>query len=252
MKNLLIVISVFLFTGCAGSGVVYIPDQVINDNSLLSISQKYVEAVCSEVDLKIGCNNKGDIKTNSWLDVMQKCQFNHVQGFTFDCVTARNHITNELLLVIDHNYHKYEGGLLAGKAKSNFYTNALRTSLETAATLLTPASTVKILSGAAALTGAIKSSAEKEFYFENTIGVLIIQMRADRKKKLFSLMNGLKGSYSDYSLERAVREINDYYRAGTLASSIISLSNIAANKESKADERLNCLAFNGSNCHLIN
>ncbi len=252
MKTLLIVISVFLFTGCAGRGVVSIPTQVINDSSLTSMSKKYVDAVCSEQDVRdeahspADCKNIGDIKANSWLDTMQKCQ--SMSSDNTKCVRARNSIANELLLIIDHNYLNYEGNLLAGKAIDNFVTETIRTTFETAATLFTPASTVKLLSGAALFTGSIQSSAEKEFYFENTIGVLIIQMRADRKKELLFLLTGLgEKNYIDYPLERAIGKLNDYYRAGTLASSIVSLSSVASNKESEAAKDIECLQI-GKNC----
>jgi len=242
MKNLLMVIIVLLgLVGCAsfkGAGVVNIPTQVINNDSIVSLSKKYTQAICTTSDSDDGCSAVGDLKTNSWLAIMKKCQTATSSTDKQNCKYSRNIIVNELLLIIDHNYHSYEGGILAGRAKTSFYTGALRTSFETAATLMTPVDTVKILAGLATFTGALQSSADKEFYFEQTIHVLVTQMRTDRKVAVLSILKGLKLDYEKYSLEYAIRHIGDYYRAGTIASSVISLSQGAAKSQEVAQENL--------------
>ena len=129
--------------------------------------------------------------------------------------------------------------MLAGKSKSNFYTNGLRHTMETAAALLTPANTVRILSGMAALTGTLQTSADKEFYFDNSIGILISQMRTERSLKRIPIIEGLKtDEYRDYPIQQLISDLGNYYRAGTLASAIISLGKETAAKELAAQNKL--------------
>ena len=225
-----------LLTGCTlpGSGVAIIPTQVITNDGITLISEKYQNAVCTKVEP--GCSKKNVPRAGSWLAHIDTCQVSGKDDA--QCKILRNTIINELILISDHNYHKYEGGMLAGRAKNNFYTGALRTSLETAGALITVASSTKILSGLAALTGTLQESADKEFFFDNTIDALIIQMRADRTFSLVPLYDGRKKSYDDYSLEVAIGDITNYYRAGTLASAIVSISKSASESQKKAETEL--------------
>lgn len=216
-------------SGCShlpGGGAAIIPTTTITKSGIDKIAEKYQNAVCTEQDASKGCSAKGAIRDKSWIANINNCQDPARVAAT--CKILRNNIINELLLITDHYYHLYEGGMLAGNAKNNFYTGALRTSLETAGALITVADTTRILSGLAAFTGSLQETASQEFYFDNTIDALITQMRADRTKALIPLLSKQKADYDDYSIETAISDINTYFRAGTLASAIISISKSAS------------------------
>lgn len=226
-----------LLAGCSvlpGSGVAVIPAQVITDDGIEAMSAKYENAVCTEVET--GCTAKGVPRDDSWLAHINTCQ-NPGRDLTA-CRVLRDAIINELILIADHNYHAYEGGMISGRAKNSFYTGALRTSLETAGALITVADTTRIFAGLSALTGTLHDSADKEFFFDNTIDALIIQMRADRANALLPLLSGRKQTYDKYSIESAIGDITNYYRAGTLASAIVSISKSASAAESEAMEEV--------------
>jgi len=231
-----VAITIFFLGGCSlpGAGVAIIPTQMITNDGITSISKKYSKAVCEEIET--GCTEVGIPRDGSWLAHINTCQLPDKDDDR--CKVLRNIIINELILISDHNYHSYEGGMLAGRAKNNFYTGALRTSLETAGALITVASSTKILSGLAALTGTLQESGDKEFFFDNTIDALIIQMRADRTLSLVPLVGGRKKEYDDYSIETAIGDITNYYRAGTLASAIVSISKSASASQTSADKEL--------------
>lgn len=239
-KNYLIAFIIsFLFSGCAflpGGGAAVIPTTTISKSSIDKIAEKYQNAVCNKQDSSVGCSASGAIRDNSWLDSINTCQDPSRDNST--CKILRNNIINELLLVSDHYYHLYEGGMLSGNAKNNFYTGALRTSLETAGALITVADTTKILSGLAAFTGTLQESANQEFFFDNAIDALIIQMRADRTEAIIPLLSKQNDDYSKYSIEAAISDINTYYRAGTLASAIISISKSANTAQQKNETAL--------------
>ncbi|WP_166426001.1 hypothetical protein [Paraglaciecola sp. 20A4] len=227
-------------SGCAylpGGGAAFIPTTTITKSGIDKIAEKYQNAVCTKQDTSKGCSAEGAIRDKSWLANINTCQ--DPARVPATCKILRNNIINELLLISDHYYHIYEGGMLAGNAKNNFYTGALRTSLETAGALITVADTTKILSGLAALTGTLQDSASQEFYFDNTIDALITQMRADRTKAVIPLLSKQKADYDDYSIETAISDINTYYRAGTLASAIISISKSASAAQEKNETDLN-------------
>jgi hypothetical protein len=228
---------VLLTSACGslkGTGAVIIPTQTITNSGIAAMAMKYQNAACPEIDE--GCDKEGDIRINSWLAHIETCQ--KVSRNPDDCKMYRNTLINELILITDHHYHAYEGGMLSGGAKNNFYVGALRSSLETAGALMTPANTIRILSGLAALTGTLQESANKEFYFDNAIDALIIQMRADRAEALYPLISNQVKPYDDYSIERAIADVTTFYRAGTLASAIISISKSATNTQIEAQKKL--------------
>jgi hypothetical protein len=228
---------VLLTSACGllkGTGAVIIPTQTITNNGIAAMAIKYQNAACPEI--AEGCDKEGDIRINSWLAHIETCQ--KANRNVDDCKMYRNTIINELILITNHHYHAYEGGMLSGGAKNNFYVGALRSSFETAGALMTPVNTVRVLSGLAALTGTLQESANKEFYFDNAIDALIIQMRADRAEALYPLINNQIKQYDDYSIERAIADVTTFYRAGTLASAIISISKSANSAQTTAQKRL--------------
>jgi hypothetical protein len=241
-SHILFIYGVIAFlSGCSlpGGGVAIIPTQVITNDGIEAISKKYQNAVCTKIET--GCTQVGEPRVGSWLEHINTCQVTQTQTqiqLIRQCEVLRNAIIGELILIADHNYHAYEGGMIAGRAKNNFYTGALRTSLETAGALITVANTTRVLSGLAAFTGTIHESSDKEFFFDNTIDALIIQMRADRATALAQLLNGRKAGYGDYSIEMAIGDITNYYRAGTLASAIVSISKSASAAEAIANEEV--------------
>jgi hypothetical protein len=228
-----------IVSGCysPAGGVAKIPSQTITDPSINKIAEKYQKAVCNKVDLKEGCSAKDVIRDGSWLANINTCQAPARDATV--CKILRNNIINEMLLITNHYYHVYEGNMIAGKARNNFYTGALRSSLETAGALITVANTTKILSGLAALTGTLQESANQEFYFDNTIDALITQMRADRTKAVIPLLTKQDADYDKYSIEAAILDINTYYRAGTIASAIISISESASAEHDQNKKDLN-------------
>lgn len=248
MRFLLIVAAAFPLAACKllpGAGVVKIPDTVISGADIQSISSKYVNVTCSNEESGVSnteCPHPDVARVGSWIDVMNKCALDAAD--LAGCKTKRNTIIAELMLVIDHNFSVYEGNIVAGKAKNNFYSDSFRTSLETAATLFNPMSTVKILTGTAALTGTVQASANKEFYYDQAANALVAQMRADRKEiELLLLSNMTRKAYAEYPIPMAIRDLSSLYRAGTVASATITISEGATERSAEADKRIKELAL---------
>lgn len=268
MKYLTAVTAALLLSGCwklPGAGVVKIPKSVISDDDIQSLSAKYTAALCPEKPVMVlvdgvkqadpSCPVPNEPRKGSWLALIKECgsATKDVQS----CRDRRNSMIAEMMLIVDHNYHQYEGNIIAGQSKTNFYSDGLRTSLETAATLFNPMSTVKILTGTAALTGTVQASATKEFYYDQAANALIAQMRADRKEIELRILSAmLNSSYEQYPVPMALRDLNELYRAGTLASAITTVSKDATTRAHQADEEMKGLtnqqlAKNGQRAEVV-
>jgi len=238
IKKLVCIGLAMSLSACAsmgGFGVASIPKKPISSSDISTLSNNYSKASCLEGNAQ-KCANKKVLRDGGWIDKMQKCASVSANGTV--CKKHRNVIIGELLLIIDYNYASYEGNLLAGQAKSNFYIGAARTSLETASTLFAPAGTKTILSALATLTGTVQESVQKEFYFDATAPALIKLMQADRKLITASILVGMGKEYEDYSIPLAIRDLDALFRAGTIASAVTSLSDAASDKDGDGDEAL--------------
>lgn len=225
-QAIIIVGLVGLISGCQympSAGVAKIPVRIIDDQHIQAIAKKHTQVVCPKELTKDdpACPQPEMPRRGGWLEVMNQC--GSANPVYTDCTERRNAIVWEMLLVVNHNYHNHEGNLIAGNAKNNFYVGGLRTMLETIVVFNPSLPGAQYLSGAAALTGNLQSSASKEFYFEQMIFALVNQMLRNRKEVENTIISGLGKPYADYPLSLALQDIDDLYRAGTVASAIGNL-----------------------------
>ena len=145
---------------------------------------------------------------------------------------ARNLILEELMLLIDHAHHNYEGSLIAGRAKAKFGFGTATQALSLAATTSTVETTKTIFSGISTLVAATETEVDKNFYLEQTSYALAYQMQAQRLTVSTEILSKMRRNqdYSEYSLERALIDIEAYYRAGTIATAVLNVYQGASEK----------------------
>lgn len=241
--------ALLITSGCTslpGGGVAQIPQQPFKANAVAALVNKYTDAVCTTgMD---GCTSSevGKPRAGSWLAASEACS--KIDGTVADsdptlvnCSAVRNSMSADLILAINYNFNIYSGNILANRAKSNFYIGGVRSGLETGATLIGGEGVKTVLSSLAALTGTIQSSANEEFYYEQSAPALIQSMEANRKEILAKVRRNLKLPYRDYPIAALVDDLNSYYRAGTMADAIARLQNEAVKAQAKAEVRLACV-----------
>lgn len=80
----------------------------------------------------------------------------------------------------------------------------------------------------------IRSEAGKQLYYEKTLPVLLAQMEADRLGARVPIERGLALSDDEYSLSRALSDLQTYKDAGSLAGAISALANAAEGEKQDA------------------
>lgn len=220
-------------------GVGQIPTRPLDPEGFKHLSKRHSNATCSLDDKNqvIDCTSSGVVK-GSWLDVIEKCESGEVPQP--ECQRQRNSIMNSLLQVVDYNYAEYEGNLVAGNAKRNFAFGTLGTAIGLADQITDNVNTLKILTAIQTFAGTTNTAVSKEFYFEQTIPALLKAMRSERAEQLANINIGLKSDYEKYPLSRGIREINLYFRAGTLSSAVIQLDTLASAAEAQARNKEDC------------
>ena len=146
----------------------------------------------------------------------------------------RNLILEELMLVVDYAYREYEGNLIAGRAKWKFGLGTATQALSLASTASTVEASKTILSGISTLIGSTDTELDKNFYLDQTSYALAHQMNAQRLTVSTRMRQNMRKEYIKYSLERGLIDIEEYYRAGTIATAVQKVYQGASEKISEA------------------
>jgi len=148
--------------------------------------------------------------------------------------SARNQIITARMYIADLEYHKYEAKLTRDLQEEGLAATLTTLGLTSAASLITVASTSRILSGAATVvTGADKAFDDKVL-LSNTIQALQAQMRTDRQTQAAAIFAKMTTPIDQYTLPMALSDVDHYYQAGTLASALIGLNKTVATAEQNA------------------
>lgn len=159
-----------------------------------------------------------------------------------DKAKVRNAILNDLMAVIDFNYHEFEAGLRTDKAVKDTAAEIVTLGLTAASTAVGGEEAKTILSAIATGVVGANSSLDKNVLQNNTIQTLELEMRALRAEKERDLLNGMANSDAHYPLQSGIRDVIAYYYAGSLTDAMLGLvaktgSDAQANLASTAEVR---------------
>lgn len=114
---------------------------------------------------------------------------------------------------IDTNYHEWLEDYMRGRASLNTSLDILSQALSGAATVFTPASTVKILSGTSTFVQGANSTIESKFFLSLTALQQVPVMNKERK----TTRNLLDG---ETDFQKQLRFLEEYYIAGTIFTAL--------------------------------
>jgi hypothetical protein len=134
---------------------------------------------------------------------------------------ARNEIIARRMYIIDVEYSQYEEALTRERQELGFITATTAQGLNVAGALFTPAQTVRIMSGLAGGVGAVRGYYDSEVVIAKTIQIAQGQMRVLRDQQSDKIRKAMAQPLSQYPLSLALSDLEDYYRAGTLAAGLI-------------------------------
>ena len=154
---------------------------------------------------------------------------------------ARNRFATGRLVQIDLRYLLFIKTLTADKQQLDSATDIASLTLNLAGTLVGGARAKTNLAATAAGLGGIKTTIDKDFYYEKSIEALVATMNAKRKDVLVGILTGLVAPVDQYPFERMLTDLQQYYLAGTLNGAIQFINVQAADNEVKSTKALNSL-----------
>lgn len=146
----------------------------------------------------------------------------------------RNDFIFERVYAMDAKYTLYEEGLTRESETEGFVAAVTNAALTGTGALIPVAQTTRLLSGIAAGLTTVDQSYSKQFLYNKAVQILQSQMRAKRSEVVTNIIARSKSSVIDYPIGMAMSDLEEYYRAGTLASAFIDLSqNASTDAEAK-------------------
>ena len=135
----------------------------------------------------------------------------------------RNAILNDLMAVIDFNYHEFEVRLHSDKTLKDTSADIVTLGLTAASTAVGGAEVKTILSAIATGVVGASSSLDKNILQNNTVQALELEMRSLRAQKEKDLIIGMAESDAHYPLQSGIRDVIGYYYAGSLTDAMLGL-----------------------------
>lgn len=156
----------------------------------------------------------------------------------------RNDYINKLITIIDINYSRFINKLGTEKRTKDMAVDFTQLSLNIAGAAVGGATTKTVLSAISAGVTGSNSAIDKNFFYDLTLPSLIVQMNADRTEVYRMILTGMQKDVSgkdSYPWTMALRDLIDYYNAGTLQHATFSVSKAAGAKQTEAQDRIDGL-----------
>ena len=156
-------------------------------------------------------------------------------------LALRNEIINARIRAIDIHFNDFQQRLYSEGVGSNIATDWTVIGLGVAGSITSSLSTTQNLSAiSGGITGA-KASFDKNAFFDRTMPAILSQMIALRKSALVKIRSGLKAGVSEYPLNWALIDLEEYFMAGTMPGAVIGIVEEAGATTKKADSMLELL-----------
>lgn len=152
--------------------------------------------------------------------------------------TYRDEVISARIRAMDLNFNQFAQRISAESKKLNIGTDATVLLLGTAGAVSTVTSTQAILAATSATVTGVKSSIDKNAYYDATLIALLAQMQANRKKVLVNIYSGMEMNVNAYPLMRALVDLEDYFQAGTITGAVNEITKQAGIQKSAADDKI--------------
>jgi hypothetical protein len=149
----------------------------------------------------------------------------------------RNKEIERRLRVTDIHFEKFSRRIGQESVGTNLAVNVVNVGSGVGGALVS-GGTSQVLSGTSAFLTGSQQAFNKEALFDRTLPALLDQMVATRTAVKVRIFEGMGKSIEEYTLAKAMEDIEAYYRAGSIPGSVRATSEDATKKKEKAEDRL--------------
>ncbi|MFN8545994.1 MAG: hypothetical protein U0807_17565 [Candidatus Binatia bacterium] len=151
---------------------------------------------------------------------------------------ARDRLVTGRMALIDLNYDQFVSQFASNKQAIDTATEVLLVGVNLATTAVGGEGAKTVLAAAATGITSGKVAIDKNYFYEQTVPVLVVAMNAQRKETLAPILDGLGRDADAYPLTRALSDLDRYYFAGTFLGALQAIQADAGAKEKTAEVHL--------------
>lgn len=148
---------------------------------------------------------------------------------------VRNTFVEASMMVIDARYQGFVSKFSAERKTGAVATDIASIALDGVATLINPASTKSIFAALSAGVTASGASVRENFFYEQTVPVLIKQMEARRLQVRAEIVQRMGLPIAGYPLAEAIGDLDQYYFAGSFDDALSAIQRDAAARALRAE-----------------
>lgn len=174
-----------------------------------------------------------------------------------DTGRTRNILLNDLILLVDLNYYRWEKLVYDKKATFDLGTDAALLGLGGATALGGSVALTNILGQLTTGITGFKTSVDTDLLQKNAIPALVAKMRAARSTQLLKMQAAMIHTTSEgaptgptslqrYTVEQGLIDLGAYYAAGTFTTALQDITAKASEEKSAADQKTTELKPNAS------
>lgn len=149
---------------------------------------------------------------------------------------SRNEIITTRMYLIDQQYTDFENALYREGRGGDFALTVAQIVVGAVGSIVNPASTSQALSGVGGVLAGVGQAYDEELLADRAIQAIITQMQASRAEVRSAILAKLSLTIQQYPLGLALRDLEEYYGAGTLTGGLAALSETAANRLQEAED----------------
>lgn len=149
---------------------------------------------------------------------------------------TRNALIHKKMRDIDLAYYAFESDVFKENILTDLTTDVLVLGMSGGAVLSGSTGEKELLSALNTFLLGSKASYDKRALFENTMAILVQEMRADRAAVRNDLLKGSLLDIEQYTKDAAALDIARYYYVGTVPNALTGLAKVSAEQEAEAQE----------------
>ncbi|GAA0852311.1 hypothetical protein [Aliiglaciecola litoralis] len=153
----------------------------------------------------------------------------------------RNEVLSARVRAIDLNFNEFVKDISSENKKLNIGADSTVLLLGALGAVSTVSSSQAIISATSATVTGVKSSIDKNAYYDSTLTAIVSQMQANRQKQLVAIYTGMELDIASYSLMRALIDVENYFQVGTVIGAVNEINKQAGELKAEADEEISMI-----------
>lgn len=150
----------------------------------------------------------------------------------------RNEVVAAHMRAIDINFSEFRRHINKEGNLTSLSFGFLGATVGAAGTAVTGAAASRILSALSAVVATERTDIDKTLYLEKALPALFATMEAERTKVRVDIERGLTLNTADYTLAKALSDLERYYNAGSLPGAFASITTTAGRTKQKGEKEI--------------